>query len=358
VRLVALAIVFAGCSAEPTTLLVDISVAPNVTAPSSLTVTVFGPTSVLANRVSVAAPSLPGRLVVRALPDLSESLCLLIEGGAVGGAVTVQAQPHAQTEVAVALASSYSLPAGCGTVGADLAGVATDLAGADLAPVVKSCKTLSHAVLLCDDFEAGAIDTTTWSDDGNEKLDAVHVHRGAQALHATNPAVVLNTGMAGAELVERKTFATMTGNTLYVRIWAFVPTAPVSGNDERLFAVQQDGAQYYGMGAFFTATDVTLDDWYAGLTASSTTPPTYGQWACYRSQIVIDPISGSFALTGVNTPSVTIPSPAPTQIAPGTAPLGQVAIGPYTQHPPNPQPAFDMWIDDVIIDDHPVDCSD
>jgi hypothetical protein len=356
VRLVALATLLAGC-AEPTTLLVDISVAPNVTVPGALTVSVFGPSGVLANHVSVAAPSLPGRLVVRALPDVTESLCVLVEGGAVGGAATVQAQPHAQTEVAVALASSYTLPAGCGIVGADLAGAPSDLAAADLLPVVKSCKTLSHAVLLCDDFEGATIDTGNWASDGNEQLDTAHVHRGAQALHAQNMAVALNTGQSGAQIVERKTFPPAS-NMLYIRIWAFVPTAPATGNDTRLFAVQQDGGQYYGMGVFLRPTDVMLDDWYAGLTAMSSAPPTWGQWACYRAQIVLDQFSGSFALTGTNTPSVTIPPPAPTQIAPGTMPLGQLAIGPYVYHPANPQPAVEMWIDDVIIDNQPVDCSD
>src|SRR5581483_7025481 len=160
VRLVALAMLFAGCAADPTTLLVDISVAPTAMAPASLRVSVYGPSVALADHVVVAAPSLPGRLVVRALPDVEQPLCVVVDGGAAGGAATVEARPHEQTELSIVLASSYALPPGCGLAMPDLGGGGGgDLSGPpDLAPVEKSCATLSHAVLLCDDFEGASLD--------------------------------------------------------------------------------------------------------------------------------------------------------------------------------------------------------
>jgi hypothetical protein len=254
----------------------------------------------------------------------------------------VAASPHHQVEAQVVLSSAIAMPP-------DLS-APSDLAGPP------PCTTLPRAVLLCEDFEAATLDSNTWSSDGNEKLDGVHTHRGAQALHATMPALGTS-GMSGAQIVERKTFAMSSSTELYIRVWAFFPLPPLAGNHARVFAVQQDGAQYEGMGVFVAPTFLHLDDWISGATQDSTTAPTYGAWACYRGHITLDTLVGSFSVDGTNTPTVALQS-TPTQMPTGFQPVGEITIGLYMQNPAKVQPPIEAWIDDVIIDNQPVDCTD
>lgn len=188
-----------GCGSD-TVLRLTVRNGQMMPAPASLRVALVGAGVSAAPRV-IAPVSLPGVVVIRALPSAATQLCVdlaaLDAGGAPVGqaAVTVQLAAHGTTSADVTLAPP-GLGAGCaaspGDGGGDLAGDSgdlalppppSDLAGVDIAPVL-----CPPGTLFCDDFESGNINkwTTTGGRFDLSSLDVQQlvVRHGSWALHA------------------------------------------------------------------------------------------------------------------------------------------------------------------------------
>jgi hypothetical protein len=367
-------LVCGGCADGPTTLLVTVQLGEGEARPSSLEVRVYDPYGEVAAPLTVVNPQLPGTLGVRSLPAEARLLRVVVDGdGGLEGGAMVTSVPHGQARATVTLQSGTPDADGDGVPDAidDCPGVAdpdqantqgsgegdacrgVDLGGVDAgAPdllVVPSCAT-AGAVQLCDDFEEAALDKNRWVSTTVGTIDATFAHRGTHSFHLRAPSVAAGVE-SSAQLVERGTFSAGS-YTIYVRAWMFVPKPPAIGNQVRLLAAEQTVQPFQGMGAFASATKVQIDDWLGASTSDSTTPMPFNQWVCFQFHIELALLLGTVALTGTGLPAIT-PISAPTQITPA---IGQIDFGPYFYNQTAAQPAFDVWIDDLIVDDKPVAC--
>ena len=115
------------------------------------------------------------------------------------------------------------------------------MAGIGGAPVLGGDSKCSQAHFqLCESFESGALDPTTWSVDGQAPvIDAVHPARGKKALH------IENTGGSATHLRESKTFREP-DNTYFGRMYIYfqslpTPKAGFSYSHWTLLAASGDG---------------------------------------------------------------------------------------------------------------------
>jgi hypothetical protein len=149
------------------------------------------------------------------------------------------------------------------------------------------------------------------------------------------------------------TFAKMTGSELWVRAWMYIPAAPVANNLMRLMAVEQTVLPYDGMGVFLGADKLQQESYEGGHVATSAgSAPMLNRWLCFEWKVTLSATSGALELS-VDGLSQVPPVMGQTQPTP---PVGQVAIGAYLFQQPQLQPAFDLYVDDVIIDDKPIGC--
>jgi hypothetical protein len=227
-----------------------------------------------------------------------------------------------------------------------------DLSSADLfmADLKDPSCASGAAVALCDDFEAAALDTTTWTLSGTGNIDTTFRHRGQSSYHFRTPAVNAGT-TTNFNIRERKTFTGFTGPTMWVRLWAYINAVPAAGNTLNLIKVEQIANPFNGQVVELRATQTRLENEVAGTTVNAAGAPMINSWNCYLFRIDVGGATPGLQLSGVNVPSLSLagttqPNPV----------LGQANIGVFFFQPNVAQPAYDLWIDDVIIDTKPVTC--
>ncbi len=227
-----------------------------------------------------------------------------------------------------------------------------DLAVADMAPVV--CPT---NVLLCEDFESGAISPTKWDNGTTQKngtvtVDNTRAHRGQYSLHLHSN-IVASSGSAEATIAETHTF-TPPGATFWARAFYYFPsnTSSVAGT---LFDATQNASPY---------NDVTLSldhDALAiynalngGSYVASTTPLLpLDQWVCIEWEVYTG--SPNQLHAWVNGQAVTMLDL--TQTTNPSTPIGIFSVG-FAIYPPDTSPiALDLWVDDIIFDHAPIGCA-
>lgn len=130
-------------------------------------------------------------------------------------------------------------------------------------------------LLLCDDFESGAIDASVWTASTNHggivEVTTTRAHGGTHSFHAHAPA----TGGADAHLTETKTFPRA---TLFGRAWFYLePSVPVAHT--AYFAANGPKATYTF--ASQDGTFMALAYFSSSETADhSATAVPVGHWAC------------------------------------------------------------------------------
>jgi hypothetical protein len=372
-----------GCSAQPTTVLVQVSA--DMT-PSSLTASVFNRFGVL-NRRYIEPVSLPGTLLLTGLPDSIDNFRLVISSDGELGGAPFTSQPHTQQTLPLALSadradtdqdgvpddlddcpqvydpdqrSATGTPPGDACIpgggpgpddggdvpGDDLLGV--DLLGADLL-VPSPC---GNAALLCDDFETGAIERGRWPQivqhSGTVTIDNSRAHRGTYSLHAHIDGSSVNQ-LAQAWLGETSTFPY---NQLYLRAYVYVPS-PASTAAADVLRALQTPAPYQGL-RLRLDTDGTFSGYNdiggpKTITTSTKSMPL-DSWTCVEWEIVFG-TSGQTRLW-VNGSEVT--SMAGTQNTLASPPIDQLRIGVMAYMDGGPH---DIWFDDLMIDPSPIGCA-
>jgi hypothetical protein len=89
-----------------------------------------------------------------------------------------------------------------------------------------------------------------------------------------------------------------------------------------------------------------------GGSSQSPTAPVTNQWVCYLYRIDLAGATPGTSLGGVNAPTLSLSGT--TQPNP---PLGQIQMGVSFYQVNAAQPAFDLWLDDIIVDWNPVTCA-
>lgn len=365
-----------GCSAPPTTVLVQVSADAT---PASLTASVFNRFGVL-NRRHIEPVNLPGTLVVTGLPDSIDDFRLVISSDGELGGAPFTSQPHTQQTLPLALSadrldtdqdgvpddlddcpmvfdpdqhSATGSPPGdaCipGAVPDDGGNVTdVDLLGADLL-LPSPC---GNAALFCDDFESGGIERGRWpvivQHSGTVSVDGTRAHRGSYSIHAHTDGSAVNQ-LAQAWLGETATFPS---TRLYLRAYLFVPS-PASTAPADVLRGLQTPSPYQGLRLRLDA-----DGTFSGYNdiggpktiTTSTTKMPLDSWACIEWEIVFGAsgqtrlwVNGTevTALAGLQN---TVASPAIDQLRLGV--MAYMDGGPH-----------DVWIDDVMIDPNPIGCA-
>ncbi len=202
-------------------------------------------------------------------------------------------------------------------------------------------------LLLCDDFEASGIDTSTWTsftnNGGQLDLSTTHAHSGAQSLHAHVPP---NAG-ADAHVTETRTFP-QTGANLFGRAWIyFEPSAPIahvayfwaSGPKATYTFASQDG------------TLMSLAYFSSNETAShSTTGVPIGHWACMEWNF--NPAAGTADYWLDGTPLADLHEGSWGKDSFQSHDFGISLFG--TDKGPA---AYDVWFDDIAVATSRIGCS-
>jgi hypothetical protein len=223
---------------------------------------------------------------------------------------------------------------------------ATDAVMGDAAPACLASYNL------CDGFEGTSFDTTTWTVDSMITLDATRAHRGSKSAHVHTPASAANTSNYQT-LNETKTVPGST--TFWLRGWFWLSALPATGNGMELVSAEQSGVGGDYVFVFSDSTHVYTQFGNASQTSPTTVP--IGSWFCVIWKVVRSTTTtGALELSG-DAPLLSLPN---VKTDSATAPMNVITIGMgfASSNTPAAQPALDLWIDDVIVDDAPLTCAD
>jgi hypothetical protein len=229
-------------------------------------------------------------------------------------------------------------------------------------------------VQLCEDFESGTLDTTTWTTLGNVKpvIDGGQKARGSKALHITIP------GSGMSAIRESKTFPAL-NNTYYGRAFVYFASLPKSvtgytyshwtmiaatgtqvAGEIRVGGQMFGGQNYWGVGTDNHTDPNGTGDW----TNSDKDPdgkpvgvPT-GQWMCIEWMHKGDTNETRFWWDGVEHPSLYTKPSTPHQgnsAQPFILPqFKDVWLG-WIDYQPTMQ-TFELWLDEIAIDKDRIGC--
>jgi hypothetical protein len=205
---------------------------------------------------------------------------------------------------------------------------------------------------VCDDFE-GPIDPT-WLVDPGVSLDTTITHRGGQSarMHMTALAV----GQQGAARIwESVTLSPVPAET-WIRAWMRMSAIPDGTNRLEMISIERNGG---GGAADYVFVHSGLVEVYVepqGAVMPSSGSVATDSWFCLVFHVVFSTtangsldVSGDFA-AGING----------TITNNGSMPVDMIGVGPYFSgtNVLVAQPAFDVWVDDVIVHGSPVTCAD
>ena len=291
-------VALAGCS--PTTIVVNVTLDAHDAAPATLTASLYDARHAVIRDHAVAT-RLPGRLTLIDLPATAEPLRLALDGsGGLEAGVPLEIAPNA-TVMASALLSSSTLDRdhdgvpdnidNCPTVangdqansGGGPSGDACragDLAappGSDLGGVVTA--SCPPGAIVCDGFDSAP--GSVWSNDHDALItvtnDAVHVHRGAAALHYHIGPTTMT--YVQADLSEQKS---QPQPETWLRVFVYVPTATEPYNTSLIELYESDGAPfgYVGLGLDTGGHLELFDTVSPSMSMSSTAPFPTDRWVC------------------------------------------------------------------------------
>jgi len=347
----------AGC-ASPTTVLVDVS-SVDGSEPNALAISVYDPFHALV-RARPGATHVPGTIVLE-LPHTPSELRVVVAGAPLLGGARVTSASGRQTRVAVTLSAATTDGDGdgvpdelddCPTVpNGDQADADGDGRG-DACAGGSVCSSLT-TVPFCDDFESGfsmsrwrvsRSDATSLVEVNN---DARFVHRGTQSLHLQLAPVPAG-GTGDVDISEIATFGAFAdATTFWARAWIWLPHPPMGPDEVRLFVA--DAMNTQGIGISVAGDHTTLDSWVPPGGSVKGAPPGFGEWTCYVWRV---DLAGALSLSGTEVPAL---GPLMTPVQPAEK-LSELGIGPFFVNASVAQPAFDLYIDDVLLDTQPVTC--
>jgi hypothetical protein len=231
-------------------------------------------------------------------------------------------------------------------------------------PSATTCTGPSAVGLFCDGFEDPTAFAKNWQMPpgmlGSAGIDGSRAYRGSHSLHVSTPAVPATTTVL-AEIFESQMLAT-SPLPRYVRVYLFVPAAP-SPVGLSLLQLIQDNPPYTGIsvgmspaGKFYVLDNVPDPN----LNMNPNVDFPTNQWSCielaYSASSPDAGAAGGIDLT-VSVEGHPVPQLAQTNLPPPATPPVRVVIGAVGRNVAGDLSAFDLWADEVVIDDKPIGCA-
>jgi hypothetical protein len=209
---------------------------------------------------------------------------------------------------------------------------------------------------LCDGFESptlAPIWDTTGAAPGSVTIDTSVAHTGASSVRfsiASLPAP--NTGQR-SYITEYTTLA-LGSPTVHVRAFVRLSALPAAGNNAEMMIATEHVSDNENS-IFLMAASTTLYNQWSDSSSSNGTPAPTNTWFCVLWRVTrATTMTGSMEMGGDIPPRtmMNIQTEGPT--------LTSLTFGLtlFAMLQPTPQPAFDMWLDDLLIDDAPLTCSE
>ena len=248
------------------------------------------------------------------------------------------------------------LMAACGRFGfdghtSDAAANVSDVAMRDGAPGSDAFEPeCLSTYAICDGFEGSSFDPV-WTASSGATLDSTVAHRGMQSLHVHTDAIAENDG-DDEGVIESSTFGSAAA-PLYVRAFVRFAAVPVD-HVGVIEAEQASGPDPMTDGVFDTTTGLVVYSQFTDTSDETMLQPTLDAWTCLVFEIVrANDNTGKLVLTGDYTGELDT-------ITDGMPLLGELQLGIAFANSTDtqPQPPYDLWIDDVIVAYTPVGCAD
>jgi len=246
--------------------------------------------------------------------------------------------------------------AGCGDNGVDVLTpistlVQSDLAGLDLMP--SACTTAN--VALCEGFEADVL-AQPW--DAVEGMASVALDSGRafRGLHSLRVHTNGQDGGVAAVLQGEVTEAAVLPNPLYVRFYVYVPSPLPSAGWRLAGALQQDYPNE-GPALYVDGGALTFVGPAPALTPTqSATPLPADRWVCVEWLATLD--QAGETQTFVDGSELGDLHLLGNMLPPGTDtdPLHRLSLGSAFFGDTAQQAAYDIWIDEIIVDSRRVGC--
>jgi len=286
--------------------------------------------------------------------------------GSGGGAATTGTAGGTATGGATTTSSSGGSAAGGADAGVD----AGRNLSTDPALFFGASRCAEANVQLCEDFETGVLDTTTWTVNGDTPvIDGIHAARGSKALHITK------TGNGASYIRESKTFPAV-ADTYYGRMFAWFDKIPTTASmtyahwtfvaasgtgvqgEIRLSGQLQNGLNHFGVGTDSGSSDGGTGDWTNSDDDPKGNPmavPT-GSWVCIEWMHKGDTNETRFWWDATEHPSLYTSA---TMHGGNTNPYDlpqftSVWMG-WQEYQTSTEP-FEMWIDEIAIDKDRIGC--
>jgi hypothetical protein len=206
------------------------------------------------------------------------------------------------------------------------------------------------AAVLCEDFESQTIDASKWSIIGDPVVvDTAMAHSGVASAHAHATAVA-GGASGGSQIGTDVLMQPALAAALHVRAWMYLPSSDAFAHPARLMAAQQGGS---GSSLFLNLSDqIMVSDTASGAHTSGTAPPR-DRWFCVEWATDFSSANGDSTVSIDGTPAASITG----TMALFSPPASRIVLGVYTYQPAAAQAALDVWLDDLIIDNKPIGCT-
>jgi hypothetical protein len=204
---------------------------------------------------------------------------------------------------------------------------------------------------ICDGFEGSELEPV-WTVSSNATLDATVAHRGVQSLHVHTDAIAANDGV-NLGVVESSTFGDAAA-PIYIRAFVRLGSIPVDHMGVIEVSQTATGAPNTD-GVFETATGLVVYSQFTETSYETMFQPALDAWTCLVFEIIRAADStGKLTLTGDDSGELDNVQ------TDGTPPLGALQLGIAFANSTDTdfQPALDLWIDDVIVANALVSCTD
>jgi hypothetical protein len=206
--------------------------------------------------------------------------------------------------------------------------------------------------LLCDGFEAGAIDRSIWTGVGNRTEAGAtamvvgdRVARGAYALHVTLPATSTNTLDVIANIAESSTFPR---SAFYLREFIYLS----GGNTVELGGLL-DGTNSRTFTLGLQGGFPVIADYGHNFFGPSQLAVPMDRWVCLELQLDFSSASGG--VVGLRVDDQPVVDLSATHVMPPlSSPFALVGVGVHLYH--SATPTIEAWIDELVIDDKPIGC--
>jgi hypothetical protein len=207
--------------------------------------------------------------------------------------------------------------------------------------------------IFCEDFEEG-LDANTWSDQGDigatVVVDGTKPHRGLQSLHATTFAIPPDA--ASFSPYAQLTHPVVLPPTVYIRTWVYLSAFPMTQNESFVLAMQ-DHANFLGLEVEVQQGEWAITDWVSGVNDHQSAPANAMNWHCVE-WLLQQSDGGTNGATDVWLDGQEFPGLHLTSLP--VPDLEWIKAGIAVSVPP-PQTQYELFIDDIYVDNSPVGCA-